>query len=456
MVRMNLLGTLLHLFLRFGYAAVFLGVMLENVGIPLPGETILLAAGLFASQGQFRLWLVILVAAVGAVLGDNAGYLLGRKVARPYLARRGRFLLLTPARLQAIEAFFERHGDKTIFFARFVSGLRVVAALFAGLSGMRWRIFAFYNAAGALVWATAMGCLGYFFGASWTLLEKWVGRGGLVALGAVALAVLLHALLRNARVLRTSLAILPKTLRRRQIILLLANLTALALFSKVIEDVSAGETTRFDHYLLVALHPHAGSVWNPLSLVGSALGSAPAVILVVTILGWVLLRQGARREAAALLAAFGLAEAVTLGLLYTVRRAHPALWEVIVHLHRYSFPSGHALVSTATYGMAAYLVGRLSPSLRQWVSPGAGLLILAIGMSRVALGANWPTDVLGGFAGGLLILWAVIYWYEEFRMAILKSTALFCGRASAPAKGPRSSSQGEGDTSEPTRPSRTD
>src|SRR5512135_3349718 len=113
---MNLLATLLDLFLRFGYLAVFLGVMAENVGIPLPGETILLAAGLFASQGHFRLWMVILFAAVGAILGDNAGYLLGQKVARPFLARRGRFLVLTPARLQAIDAFFHRHGDKTIFF----------------------------------------------------------------------------------------------------------------------------------------------------------------------------------------------------------------------------------------------------------------------------------------------------------------------------------------------------
>jgi membrane protein DedA with SNARE-associated domain/membrane-associated phospholipid phosphatase len=440
---MNLLGTLLNLFLRFGYAAVFLGVMLENVGIPLPGETILLAAGLFASQGQFRLWMVILFATVGAVLGDNAGYLLGRKVARPFLARRGRFLLLTPARLQAIEAFFQRHGDKTIFFARFISGLRVVAALFAGLSGMRWWAFAFYNAAGALVWATAMGCLGFFFGASWALLEKWVGRGGLFALGVAALAFLLHTLLRNAQVLRGSLTALPKILRRRQVVLLLANLTALALFSKLIEDVREGETTGFDRFLLMALHPHSGSPWNGLALVGSALGSAPLIILVVTVLGWVLLQRGARREAVALLAAAGIAEAVTLVLLYTVHRSHPSLWEVIVHLHRYSFPSGHALVATATYGMAAYLLGNLRPAPTRATYLGAGLLVLAIGASRVALGANWPTDVLGGFAGGLLILWAVIYWYEGDRAAVLRGAALSSGRGPAPAKVPGAVSQGD-------------
>jgi len=96
---MNLLGAVLNLFLRYGYVAVFLGVMAENAGIPLPGETILLAAGFFASQGHFSLAAVILLAAVGAMVGDNVGYLLGEKVARPFLIRRGRFLVLTPARL---------------------------------------------------------------------------------------------------------------------------------------------------------------------------------------------------------------------------------------------------------------------------------------------------------------------------------------------------------------------
>ncbi len=452
---MTLLGTLLHLFLRFGYAAVFLGVLLENVGIPLPGETILLAAGLFASQGNFHLWLVILFAAVGAMIGDNAGYLLGRKVARPYLARRGRFLVLTPARQQAIEAFFQRHGDKTIFLARFVSGLRVVAALFAGLSGMRWRAFAVYNSAGAVVWATAMGCLGFFFGASWTLLEKWVGRGGLFALGVAALAFLLHALLRNAQALRNSLAALPRVLRRRQVVLLLANLTSLALFSKLIEDVTQGETTSFDRFLLVALHPHGGSVWNTLALVGSALGSAPLVLPVVLSLAWSLLRRGARREAGALVAALGIAEAVTLALMYAVRRAHPGLWEVIVHLHRYSFPSAHSLVAVAAYGMAAYLVGNLRPALKWSAHLGSGLLILSIGISRIALGANWPTDVLGGVAGGLLILWSVIYWYEGDRAAVLRNTALFSGRGPAPGQPAGASSRVEPGTSETERSSPT-
>ena len=429
---MNLLGIVLNLFLRFGYAAVVLGVMAENAGIPLPGETILLAAGFFASQGHFDLRLVILLATAGAVVGDNVGYFLGERVARPFLTRGGRFLVLTPPRLQAIEAFFNRHGDKTILFARFISGLRVVAALFAGLSGMRWRTFALYNAAGAIVWATAMSLVGFFFGESWTLLEKWVGLGGLIALGVVGLAFLLVTLLHHARALRSSLpALLPKALGRREGFVLLANLTALALFSKAIEDVVSGETMRFDRVLLAALHRLSGPLLNPLFLGGSALGSVPAIILVMVALTWAWLRRGARREAEALVAAAGIAEAVTLILLYTVQRARPGMWEVLVHHHRFSFPSGHAMVSAATYGMVAYLLGHRRPAFKRLAYAGAGLLILAIGFSRVALGVSWPTDVLGGIAGGLLILWATIYWYEGNYGVVLQAIGLFAGKGPA-------------------------
>jgi membrane protein DedA with SNARE-associated domain/membrane-associated phospholipid phosphatase len=434
---MNLLGKVLGLFLRFGYPVVFLGVMTESAGIPLPGETILLAAGFFASEGHFHLGWVILLAALGAILGDNLGYFLGARLARPFLARRGRFLLLTPPRLEAMEAFFARHGDKTILFARFISGLRVVAAIFAGLSRMRWRVFASYNAAGAFLWASSVGLLGFFFGQSWDLLEKWVGLGGLIALGVVAMALLLVTLLRHARALRTSVAaLLPKALGRREGIVLLANLTALALFSKVIEDVVSGEATRFDRVFLAALHRLSGPLLNTLFLGGSALGSAPAIFLVVATLTWVCLRRGARREAQALVAATGMAEAVTLLLLYTVRRAHPNLWEILVHLHRYSFPSGHALVATAAYGMAAYLSGRLWPTFKRPAHVGAGLLILAIGLSRIALGANWPTDVLGGFAGGLLVLWATIYWYEGHHRVMLETFALMARREAGQGPAP--------------------
>src|SRR6266550_8006074 len=183
-----MLSTLLSYFAQYGYWVVFFGVMLENAGVPVPGETILLAAGFFAASGHFNIALVMAIACLGAVLGDNAGYFIGRKLGRATLLRIGRFVCLTPKRLVMFETFFAQHGDKTILVARFITGLRVFAALLAGASKMRWRVFFVYNVAGALLWSIVITTLGYLFGQSLPLLVKWVGRSGTILL-IVAIAI---------------------------------------------------------------------------------------------------------------------------------------------------------------------------------------------------------------------------------------------------------------------------
>src|SRR5213593_2427301 len=181
----NSLELIEHYMLMYGYWAVFFGVMLENAGVPVPGETILLIAGYFASTGEFHLALVMLVAATGAVIGDNIGFAIGHHYGRAVLLRVGRFVFLTPKRLEHMEKYFERHGNKTILVARFITGLRVFAALFAGASKMPWRIFVDYNVAGAILWSVVITMLGYLFGQSLPLLVKWVGRSGTILLIAV-------------------------------------------------------------------------------------------------------------------------------------------------------------------------------------------------------------------------------------------------------------------------------
>lgn len=189
---MNILDTLSKLFISYGYWTVFIGVMLENAGLPIPGETILLAAGFFAASGQFTLPLVMLVAATGAVIGDNIGFAIGHHYGRGFLLRYGKYVFLTPRRFVHINNFFEKHGEKTILVARFITGLRVFAAILAGASEMRWRVFVIYNIAGAIMWAVVITLLGYLFGNSWPLLERWVGRSGVfMLLAGIVIAVVL-------------------------------------------------------------------------------------------------------------------------------------------------------------------------------------------------------------------------------------------------------------------------
>jgi membrane protein DedA with SNARE-associated domain len=162
LISLQTLQEALHI---WGYPAVTLFVMVESSGIPFPGETMLLLASFAAAIDQrLQIPLVIACAALGAILGDNIGYAVGRRGGRPLVERFGRYVLLKPEHLDRAEQFFARHGDKTVFFGRFIAVLRAWAAFLAGVNRMPWRTFLVYNAAGGIVWATIFGLLGYFAG----------------------------------------------------------------------------------------------------------------------------------------------------------------------------------------------------------------------------------------------------------------------------------------------------
>ena len=172
--------------------AVTVFVMIECTGIPFPGETMLLLASFSAATitPQLQIPLVIACAAIGAILGDNLGYLAGRTGGRALVQRFGRYVFLKPQHLVWAERFFAKHGDKTVFFGRFLSVLRAWSAFLAGINHMRWRNFLLYNAAGGIVWAIVYGTFGYVagrvFNNNFPLVERiasttgWIGAGFVV------------------------------------------------------------------------------------------------------------------------------------------------------------------------------------------------------------------------------------------------------------------------------------
>jgi membrane-associated protein len=184
------------------YVALFFGIMLENAGIPLPGETALLIAGYLsgpAGGDRLHLWAVIVVSFLAAVCGDNLGYLLGRKLARPRLAAGKRFWFLTPERFRQAEGYFAKYGMATVFFGRWVALLRIAAGPAAGACGLPWWRFFVANAAGAAIWATGVTLVGYFAGPAWEALQRWLGRGAWAALGIVVLGFVTWKVIRGAR-----------------------------------------------------------------------------------------------------------------------------------------------------------------------------------------------------------------------------------------------------------------
>ena len=159
------MGTFPLLVARHGYWIVGAAVGLESMGIPLPGETILVSAAIYAgATHQLDIVGVIVAAVIGAVAGDNVGYLIGRRFGYPLLLRYGYLVRMTTARIKLGRFLFLRHGGKLVFFARFVALLRALAAILAGINCMPWRRFLVFNAAGGVAWAGGYGTLAFFFG----------------------------------------------------------------------------------------------------------------------------------------------------------------------------------------------------------------------------------------------------------------------------------------------------
>ena len=184
---------LTHLIEHYGTGFVGLMVGLESLGIPLPGESLLIAAALYAAaSGRLNIVLVVLVAALGACLGDNCGYLIGRTLGLRLLIRYGPRVGLTERKLYIGRYLFRRHGGKVVFFGRFVAVLRAFAALLAGANRMQWRSFLVCNLAGGCVWSATYGFGAYFLGEAVRRLARPLGVGlGVAALLAVVIAALM-------------------------------------------------------------------------------------------------------------------------------------------------------------------------------------------------------------------------------------------------------------------------
>jgi membrane protein DedA with SNARE-associated domain len=177
-----------HFLTHHGLPILFAVVLIESFGVPLPGETALIAFGVLAAQGHYSIALVIAIAAAGAIIGDNLGYWLIGRVGGRALFRRWRWLNQYSDRvLPRAEALMQRHGGKTVFFGRFVSILRYTVAWVAGLSRMQWSRFLFWNAAGGIAWATAVGLTAYYAGQA---AADAIARYGLYAAAIVILVVI--------------------------------------------------------------------------------------------------------------------------------------------------------------------------------------------------------------------------------------------------------------------------
>lgn len=176
-----------HLLHQYGYAAVFVLVACESLGVPLPGETILIAAGIYAGTShRLSVWAIFAVAAAAAITGDSIGFWIGDKGGYRLVKRYGHYVRLDQGKLKIGRYIFDRHGAKVVFFGRFVSVLRTYAAFLAGTTKMAWRRFLPWNAAGGIVWAAIYSFVPYEVGGAINRVSSKVG----IALGVAAVVVI--------------------------------------------------------------------------------------------------------------------------------------------------------------------------------------------------------------------------------------------------------------------------
>jgi membrane-associated protein len=191
-----MLAALIDIPANVGYAAVFALIAVETMGIPVPGETALIAAALLAHDGQMEIVTLVLLASAAAIIGDNIGFAIGRKGGRKLLLRPGPFHAQRLKVIQIGEPFFAKHGPKAVFLGRWVSGLRIASAWLAGINGMSWPVFLVWNALGGIVWAAAVGFGVYALG---HVAEDILTVAGPVAGGIVVALGIVYLVYRHRR-----------------------------------------------------------------------------------------------------------------------------------------------------------------------------------------------------------------------------------------------------------------
>jgi membrane protein DedA with SNARE-associated domain/membrane-associated phospholipid phosphatase len=420
-------------------AIVFLVPALEAsafLGFVFPGEIAVLLGGVLAFNGRIALPAVIVAAVAGAIVGDTIGYFVGRRWGHQILRGVGRRVPFLRHRidehLESAQAYVRRRGGAAVFFGRFTAALRVMVPGLAGMAEIPYGQFAFYNAAGGLLWGTGFVLLGYFAGAAWRRVAADASKVGLALLILVLVGLVVGRVLRN---LREHGERLPDRLARvtpvawargrfpgrsawlaRRIdtrspwgfglsVVVLAGVACAWIFIALTQDVFANEEailtdpgfTRFvvDHRVGWATALMKGVTW---------LGSNAVMIpLVVVVGGYFLFRDRDWRPAAYMTTALVGANLIYRVVKSWVERPRPPASLHLIGVSGFSFPSGHATVAVACWGLVALLLGAGRPMRAKLMVGTAAVGIVAlVGLSRIYLGVHWWTDVVAGFAlGGL-------------------------------------------------------
>lgn len=397
---------------HWGYWIIFLSALLETiplVGVFLPGYTIVIAGGFFANLGLLNLFLVMAAASVGAIAGDLAGYEIGRRYGDNFVRKYGKYFFVKEEHLEKTKKLVQTHTGKTLIIGRFNLITRAFAPFAAGLSDIPLAKFLFFNIIGGISWAVSTVLIGYIFGASYAIASKYIGRiffGGIVA----GLLMIYGYHFFNKR---------RHIFKKYYIYAISFNVICIYWFSKITEDVVDGETiVKMDMWVNQKMVFLQSAVLNKIMLILTAIASPYTLLALVLLLLVFLVIK--RKRYLVLLFFFSLAGGALFDLLIKswVHRMRPLM--ELLQVSGYSFPSGHAVLSTIFFGLLIYAFkDYFTNKILKAVYIGVNIfLFMLIGFSRVYLGVHWLSDVLAGICLGIFWLTFLILLFRLITFAI--------------------------------------
>ncbi|MFA5062153.1 MAG: bifunctional DedA family/phosphatase PAP2 family protein [Patescibacteria group bacterium] len=397
---------------HWGYWIIFLSALLETiplVGVFLPGYTVVIAGGFFANIGLLNIFMVMAVASLGAIAGDLAGYAIGRRYGYNFVKKYGKYFFFKEEYLERTKKLVETHTGKTLIIGRFNLITRSFAPFAAGLSDIPLAKFLFFNLIGGISWAVSSVLIGYIFGASYAVASKYIGR--IVFWGIVAGLFMIYGYhFINKR---------RHIFKKYYIYAISFNVICIYLFSKITEDVVDGELiTKIDLWVnqkMVFLH---SAILNKIML-GLTFVASPYTLLALVLLLLVFLIIK-KKWYYALLFFFSLAGGTLFDILIKswVHRPRPPV--ELLFVSGYSFPSGHAVLSTIFFGLLIYAFkDYFKNKILKALYIGVNIfLFILIGFSRVYLGVHWLSDVLAGIALGIFWLTFLILLFRLISFAV--------------------------------------
>jgi membrane protein DedA with SNARE-associated domain/membrane-associated phospholipid phosphatase len=425
----KILDILLPHLTQWGYSIIVLMTFLETsafLGLLVPGESVVVIAGLLASKGILALGDVILAATCGAIMGDTVGYFIGHRFGEGFFLTYGHYFFFKREYLDEAKGFFEKHGGKTVFMGRFMAWLRSFAPVVAGISKMRYSKFLLFNAAGGTAWATIFSLLGFFIGNSWGIIKVYLGRVGIFAFISGVVIIYFTFFTKKRRLIQERVGWIDRKLSSQMpmtwgfmkgrfmsgrwyglnlTIALLSLILALFSFSEIVEDLIGKQALFHLNFNIRCLLE--GMIGPEVTRSMADIPDFGGTYLILTTIVLTFLYLVHKRDWWGLFTLFllvGIGEILLLLLKVFFQRAANQL----AMAHGYSFPGGHAFAAAVVFGFLIYITWKLSKSqaLRFILSFISILLIILIGISRIYLDKHGFTDVLGGYTSGFA--WLVL------------------------------------------------